>query len=151
MNDEISIYKTHSHMNEATMCTRSHTDEATVYKSRREYELSGPIRIKPSGSEVEWDASTDNHTGLFTETRTLLQINTVGALVLYGGRFMQILHVLDDSSVLCAVMLEDTTKVTYRYKKEIEVQTPPELLIRRSCKKAVRGWSDRVSGGYCLR
>jgi len=140
MNHEIGIYKTHSHMNEATM-----------YKSRREYELSGPICVKPSGSEVEWDASTDNHTGLFTETRTLLQINTVGALVLYGGRFMQILHVMDDSSVLCAVMFEDTTKATYRYKKEIEVQTPPELLIRRSCKKAVRGWADRVSGGYCLR
>ena len=151
MNHEIGRYKTHSHMNEATMCTHSHTDKATVYTSRTEYERYGPIYMKPSGSEVEWDASTDNHTGLFTETRTLLQINTVGALVLYGGRFMQILHVLDDSSVLCAVMLEDTTKVTYRYKKEIEVQTPPELLIRRSCKKAVRGWSDRVSGGYCLR
>ena len=102
MNHEIGIYKTHSHMNEATMCTHSNT---TVYKSRKEYEFSRPICMKPSGSEVEWDDSTDNHTGLFTETRTLLQINTVGALVLYGGRFMQILHVMDDSSVLCLSLI----------------------------------------------
>ena len=123
-----------------------------MYQTRQYFQAECGFRVVPSGSEVVWDTSTENRSELFTETHTLSSINTVGAVVFYEGKFMQIICVAVDSSVLCARVLRNAPRgiAIYRYKKEIEVQTPPEPLIRRLCREYVTGWVDRVSTGYCV-